>query len=588
MYQALYRKYRPLSFDDVVGQSHITDVLKSQVDSGKLSHAYLFVGTRGTGKTSCAKILSKAVNCLNPQNGNPCNKCAACVGISDGSILDVIEIDAASNNKVEDARLLRSEAIYSPAGVKKRVYIIDEVHMLTTAAFNALLKIIEEPPAHLVFILATTELHKVPITILSRCQRFGFRRISSDEISERILNIADKENINLETEASELIARLSEGSLRDAISILDQCSMSQTVSLETVFDTMGILGRSEAISLYKAAIVGNVSEVLSIYRKNWNLGKDPAAILSELLALYRDIFVYKLAAGSKSKAHALINVGYSDSDVKPLTTLATSSQLIRSMEKIKNGISSMRTGPSPSITAEICLIELCNVGNEKIIDDSCTDLYERISFLEDKLNNAISNRDVKAAFSAEAVSENMISNEPAEDAIAAIPCSEIQNTKNSDIAAESLLSAPDNITDEKLHSDILEVQEITEKPEEPKENVKPQIYNNDITWEEILSNLELKLKAHLFAVLSNSNDSVGEVEDGQISVLLKPGFAYEILSKSEVSDAIAVSAHELSGRHYKVSIKKMTSDVPFAEKRDIDEIKKFKNIVTIIKEDNNG
>jgi len=202
MYQALYRKYRPKTFDDVVGQEHITETLKKQVETGRLSHAYLFIGTRGTGKTTCAKILAKAVNCEHPVNGNPCNRCAACRGIDDGSVLDVVELDAASNNGVDNVRALRDEAVFSPASVRKRVYIVDEVHMLSNSAFNALLKILEEPPEHLMFILATTELHKVPATILSRCQRHSFKRIPVDTITARLNYVAQQEHLNLQPDAA--------------------------------------------------------------------------------------------------------------------------------------------------------------------------------------------------------------------------------------------------------------------------------------------------------------------------------------------------------------------------------------------------
>ena len=224
MYQALYRKWRPRTFDDVVGQSHITDTLKRQVSGDRLSHAYLFTGTRGTGKTTCAKILARAVNCQNPQNGNPCNQCPACLGIENGSILDVLELDAASNNGVDQVRALRDEAVYTPAAVRKRVYIVDEVHMLSTPAFNALLKILEEPPAHLLFILATTELHKVPATIKSRCQQFSFKRILPGQIAQRLEYVAGQEGIDLTPEGAALLARLADGGLRDALSLLDQCS----------------------------------------------------------------------------------------------------------------------------------------------------------------------------------------------------------------------------------------------------------------------------------------------------------------------------------------------------------------------------
>ena len=206
MYQALYRKWRPRTFDDVVGQEHITDTLKRQVAAGRLSHAYLFTGTRGTGKTTCAKILARAVNCQNPQNGNPCNTCSACLGIENGSILDVLELDAASNNGVDQVRALRDEAVYTPAAVTRRVYIVDEVHMLSTPAFNALLKILEEPPPHLLFILATTELHKVPATIKSRCQQFAFKRILPIQIAQRLEYVAGQERIPLTAEGSALLA----------------------------------------------------------------------------------------------------------------------------------------------------------------------------------------------------------------------------------------------------------------------------------------------------------------------------------------------------------------------------------------------
>ena len=231
VYQALYRKYRPQTFSDVVGQKGVTDTLRAQLETGKLSHAYLFTGTRGTGKTSCAKILAKAVNCLDPQDGNPCNCCAACRAIDDGSCMDVLEIDAASNNGVDSVRILRDDAIYTPSEVKKRVYIIDEVHMLSIAAFNALLKIIEEPPEHLLFILATTELNKVPATILSRCQRFSFRRLRPEDIAGRLNFIAYQEGIQIEPAALRLLSRLADGALRDGVSLLDQCASACTGEL---------------------------------------------------------------------------------------------------------------------------------------------------------------------------------------------------------------------------------------------------------------------------------------------------------------------------------------------------------------------
>ena len=247
MYQALYRKYRPQTFDEVVGQLGVTQTLRAQLQSGKLSHAYLFTGSRGTGKTSCAKILAKAVNCEHPEGGNPCNACPACLGIENGSILDVVELDAASNNGVDQIRTLRDEAVYTPAAVRKRVYIVDEVHMLSVAAFNALLKILEEPPEHLMFILATTELHKVPATILSRCQRFAFRRINPEDIAARIHYVAYEEGLDVTPEAANLLGRLADGALRDGLSLLDQCAAAAQgqISAETVRFLLNLIGISD-------------------------------------------------------------------------------------------------------------------------------------------------------------------------------------------------------------------------------------------------------------------------------------------------------------------------------------------------------
>ena len=222
MYQALYRKWRPKVFSEVVGQEHITDTLRRQVAEGHTAHAYLFTGTRGTGKTTCARILAKAVNCLSPVDGEPCGRCEACRAVDAGTTLDITELDAASNNGVDQVRALREEAVYTPAVLKKRVYIIDEVHMLSTPAFNALLKILEEPPEHLMFILATTELHKVPATILSRCQRFSFKRITPQDIAARLLYVAGQEQIDLTADGAELLSRLADGALRDGLSLLDQ------------------------------------------------------------------------------------------------------------------------------------------------------------------------------------------------------------------------------------------------------------------------------------------------------------------------------------------------------------------------------
>ncbi|MFR1827337.1 MAG: DNA polymerase III subunit gamma/tau [Lawsonibacter sp.] len=299
MYQALYRKWRPRTFDDVVGQSHITDTLKRQVATGRLSHAYLFTGTRGTGKTTCAKILARAVNCEHPVDGNPCNQCPSCLGIESGSILDVLELDAASNNGVDQVRALRDEAVYTPAAVRKRVYIVDEVHMLSTAAFNALLKILEEPPEHLMFILATTELHKVPATIKSRCQQFSFKRILPGDIAARLAYVAREEGIELRGEGASLLARLADGGLRDALSLLDQCAVHPAPSGRRCW-TPGAGGQPGDGAAHGAARQGNTAGAWRPW-PGCGAGKD-VALLGELSALTRDLLIRKTAPG-RGPAH---------------------------------------------------------------------------------------------------------------------------------------------------------------------------------------------------------------------------------------------------------------------------------------------
>ncbi len=294
LYRVLYRKWRPQTFADVVGQEHITSTLAHEVESGKVSHAYLFTGSRGTGKTTCAKILAKAANCLSPVDGNPCNECSVCKGLDDGTILDVIEIDAASNNGVDNIRDLREEANYTPVHTKYRVYIIDEVHMLSIGAFNALLKTLEEPPAHVKFILATTEVHKLPATILSRCQRFDFHRITPENISSRLRYVAECENIELEDDAAILISRIADGAMRDALSILDRCSgITNHVTTDVVSNAAGLAGKDYLFDLVENINENNPSEVLSIVSKLHNDSCDMERLCTELINHYRNLMIIK-------------------------------------------------------------------------------------------------------------------------------------------------------------------------------------------------------------------------------------------------------------------------------------------------------
>ena len=328
MYQALYRKYRPKTFDDVVGQEHITETLKKQVETGRLSHAYLFIGTRGTGKTTCAKILAKAVNCEHPVNGNPCNRCAACRGIDDGSILDVVELDAASNNGVDNVRALRDEAVFSPASVRKRVYIVDEVHMLSNSAFNALLKILEEPPEHLMFILATTELHKVPATILSRCQRHSFKRIPVDTITARLNFVAQQEHLNLQPDAAALLARMADGGMRDALTLLDQCCGNECISTDAVISAIGLAGNLRTAQLLRSVAAGDTAGALEQFRELWQDGKDPSALLDELSMLQRDLLMQAVAPRG---GRELLSGAYDPVTLDELSGAFSSAQLLQSI-----------------------------------------------------------------------------------------------------------------------------------------------------------------------------------------------------------------------------------------------------------------
>ena len=375
IYQALYRKYRPRTLDEVCGQDHITETLKAQVASGRLSHAYLFIGTRGTGKTSCAKILAKAVNCEHTVNGNPCCQCAACRGIDDGTVMDVVEIDAASNNGVDNIRALRDEAVFSPASVKKRVYIVDEVHMLSIAAFNALLKILEEPPEHLMFILATTELRKVPATILSRCQRYSFRRLDAEVISKRLDYIAAQEGFNLTECASKLLARLADGGMRDAISLLDQCSSAPVIDENAVLEATGLAGNRRVADLLSAISKNDAVAALDVFSSLWRDGKDPASLLSDLCALMRDVLLSELAPRG---GVSLMSGAYDAKTISGFARVFTKEELLRNMQRAQDAIAALRDSPSPRTCVELCLVSLC----DPALNSGIPELLARISRLE--------------------------------------------------------------------------------------------------------------------------------------------------------------------------------------------------------------
>lgn len=357
MYTALYRKWRPMTFDDVVSQPHITTTLSRQIAEGKTAHAYLFTGSRGTGKTTCARIFAKAINCLNPQDGKPCLECEICRAADEGSLNDIIEIDAASNTGVEDIRDLRESTVYTPEICRYKVYIIDEVHMLSNQAFNALLKIMEEPPAHVKFILATTEIHKVPATIISRCQRFDFRRIRQEDIIDRLLYIAGQEGISLESEAAAMIARLSDGAMRDALSLLDQCiAYSDNITAKVVEEAAGVAGRDTVFDILNAVADKNSPAALEVLDMLYSRSKDMTRLCDELVAELRNIMLIKSAPGSER----LIDCLPGDMDkLKALSERLTIEEVFMQLDILRSASEQMQRASSKRTELEMTVIKLC-------------------------------------------------------------------------------------------------------------------------------------------------------------------------------------------------------------------------------------
>lgn len=380
MHQAFYRKYRPQVFDDVCGQEHITSILSHECAEGSISHAYLFCGSRGTGKTTCAKILAKAINCESPVNGNPCGQCASCRSIEDGSATDVVEMDAASNNGVDDIRILRDEVVYSPSMLKKRVYIIDEVHMLSQSAFNALLKTLEEPPEYVVFILATTEYHKLPATIVSRCQRFDFRRISIDDISKRLEYIAHEEKISLAHDAAARIARIAEGGMRDAISLFELCAAStDTVDSDKVAYVLGLSGYDSMKKFAEAVCARDLGTLLSMIADTQSSSKDISVFWGEVISFWRDMMIMKVASDPKSYLDLTEAEKAALYEAARLFNLNQIAYEIGILDEARQNM--LRSPQARRQIAELSLIRLISPEFDKSIDS----LLARIAALEDKV-----------------------------------------------------------------------------------------------------------------------------------------------------------------------------------------------------------
>ena len=558
MYQALYRKWRPQTFDQVVGQKHITETLKNQVRTGRLSHAYIFIGTRGTGKTTCARILARAVNCEHPVDGNPCGVCPACRGIADGSVLDVVELDAASNNGVDNVRALREEAIFSPATVKKRVYIIDEVHMLSTSAFNALLKILEEPPEHLMFILATTELQKVPATILSRCQRHSFKRIDTAEIAGYLEYIAGQEGFTLQHDAAELIARLAEGGVRDALSLLDQCSASEKIDLEAVYSAMGLAGNRRVAELLDHILRHDTEAALKEFSGMWMDGKDPVSLLTELSNLLRDVLMIHVAPKG---AMELISGAFDAGTLREFAKRMTTEELLCAMDTLQRAASTVKDAKNPKTAAELCLVSLC----DSTLGESISALRARVSRLEKQMEEGVparrEERDLIPREFDERDFEELYDDEPPR---------RYAEPGFEEPGPEVFIDEPRENLPAKNQGRAAE-----KKPEEPAIPAAAPAEKAP-TWAEICGRVSDRLPIGLKTFLSKESDIRGRIEGDLLKLEANPVFVYGRVNKPEVLQLFAQAAGELAGREIRVMLSELKPNE--RPQRDIDELRAYPEV----------
>jgi len=537
-YLALYRKWRPLVFEDVVEQEHVVKTLKNSVVSDHIAHAYLFCGTRGTGKTTMAKIFSRAINCLNPKDGDPCNQCDICKGILSGSIMDVIEIDAASNNSVDNVREIRDEVIYLPSQARFKVYIIDEVHMLATGAFNALLKTLEEPPSHVVFILATTEPHKLPATILSRCQRYDFRRIPVDSIVKRLETIASSSGVVLEPEASKLIAKLSDGALRDAISILDQCISQgeKIISYEHALKVVGIVNDTFICEFVDAIRDRNIHRVLNLIDELIMAGKDISKFLSDLIFYYRNLLVCKIT----DKPEEVIDV---TNDVlntmKKQSGLFSKEEIMLTIREFSSLESGIKWSKHARILFELSLIKICDSNFSKLQDN----IMERLAILENKLQNGDFAR-------LAAMSDN-----------GGIDSQNKNDAGGKKEAQKSLDSQPENIDMAKV--DINKLKSVD-------------------CWEKIIDEFKNMGRMVLYANLLDTK--AVELGKRTVGIILGEGngLAKTILTKTENIELMENALKDKLGREVKVKCvdeDSIGADLEKAKKEDDDFIKKTQELV---------
>lgn len=543
MYQVLYRKYRPKVFADVYGQDHVTSTLKNEICEGRISHAYLFTGSRGTGKTTCAKILAKAVNCENCHDGEPCNECEVCKGLDAGTIYDVVEIDAASNNGVDNIRDLREEVNYTPSRGKYRVYIIDEVHMLSTGAFNALLKTLEEPPAHVIFILATTEVHKLPATILSRCQRFDFKRIQPETMAVRLKQVADAEGMTLADDAAVLIARIADGALRDGLSILDQCAgRSRTITAELVSEVAGLAGREALYRLSDAVLNGQSNDAMAIISQLHENSYDMERLCVEMISHFRNFMVVKTV----KKSRELIIC--TDDEYKSMAESAekfTLPQILFALDLFQNTLVKIKGGADSRVEMEMAFVRLC----EPKLDTSTDALNSRLSAVERAVKNGVqaSAMPVQTAKPAQ-IKDNVSISEKAE------PAKNDFNPPAEDSAVQTKSADGDLVPNEPpVQQTAPEIQPPQAESTSAQMNTEQQPFTQWADLMEIIHRTDIPL----FSVLAGSKGYTR----GEFFLIDSPNTTIkEFIKISTHSKAIKQALFDLTGNHYKLGLFKKKAE----------------------------
>ncbi len=555
LYKVLYRKWRPLVFDDVIGQEQVTKTLKKELASGRVAHAYLFTGSKGTGKTTCAKILSKAVNCLNLKDSDPCCECENCKGIQNGSILDVVEIDAASNNGVDNIRDLREEAFFTPTVAKFRVYIIDEVHMLSIGAFNALLKILEEPPEHVIFILATTEVHKLPSTILSRCQRFEFRRIDAKLIAQRLEYIAKNEDIKLSHNAALLIARLSDGALRDALSLLDQCmSKANDIDVDLVCETAGNVRKEYLIDLASCIAQRNTPRAIELVNELYENSKSMSLLCEEMIHYFRNIMLIK------TMQDPMDMVAYSEEEFKELKASADLfglGTILFVTRKFQESLQLINKGVSPKVQMELTFIDLCEIPENS---EDKSELLSRICMLEKQLQNFLNSNYVPDTQNVPKIAGQT------SESKTSITAQTVNTAK--DKASKVELASSENFSEQVV------VARISKAP-----NIDNSDSENFSQWSEVLEKLS-KIKRSLATSLKGSKASK---QGNTIYISSAKSSAYILLKQQAMREALQQAAKEITGENYifKKSEEKNDNIVDVATKVD-----GFDNFLDSIKDSN--